>query len=368
MSAGAVAVLVTLALICGAIGVQIGQALHGTSTSASAPFRSVPSGGTGGPSSNGTGGGTPGGSTSGGGTGSAVLDSVQPSIVDIYTTVAGGQAAGTGIVLDSSGLVVTNNHVIAGATSVKVELAGTSDDFTATVLGYDIADDVALLKLDDASGLTAATIARSDVQEGDQVTALGNALGRGGTPAVAAGTVTGTDQSIDVQTDDGTTAHLEGLIETDAALQPGDSGGPLVDAQGQVVGMDVAASLEQGRRSANDSYAIPIATVLDVVKQIESGNGTDRIHVGARGVLGIQLDPQNGGATVSGVKSGGAADKAGIAEGDTILAVDGQSVQDFTDLQTVLLPYHPGDKVQVTWTDGSSRHSASLTLTEGPPA
>jgi len=155
------------------------------------------------------------------------------------------------MVLTSSGLVLTNNHVIADATKIEVQSVSTGDTWTASVLGYDITDDVALLQLKNASGLDTVSVGNSDsVTVGDSVVALGNALGKGGAPAVAEGTVSQLDQSIDVDNEDGSTSALAGLIETSAALQPGDSGGPLSDASGAVIGMDVAASTNRRGRSA----------------------------------------------------------------------------------------------------------------------
>jgi len=289
--------------------------------------------------------------------------------VDINVTFTSGSGAGTGMVLTSSGLVLTNNHVIADATKIEVQSVSTGDTWTASVLGYDITDDVALLQLKNASGLDTVSVGNSDsVTVGDSVVALGNALGKGGAPAVAEGTVSQLDQSIDVDNEDGSTSALAGLIETSAALQPGDSGGPLSDASGAVIGMDVAASTNRRGRSANDSFAIPINTALDVARKIQAGQGSTRIHVGERGLLGIQSD--NGqSATVAKVQAGSPAAAAGLAAGDTITAIDGHAVNSVSDVVAALDAHHPGDSVTVTWVDSSGqRHGASVKLVAGPPA
>jgi len=171
---------------------------------------------------------------------------VDPAIVDIVSTLdyGAGEAAGTGIVLTSSGEVLTNNHVVEGATSIRVTDVGNGKTYTATVVGYDLSYDVAVVQLKGASGLKVASFGDSSkVALGESVVALGNAGGAGGTPSVATGTVTALGQSISAYDEaTGSSEQLTGLIETDAGIQAGDSGGPLVDMSGQVIGMDTAAS------------------------------------------------------------------------------------------------------------------------------
>ena len=177
---------------------------------------------------------------------SQIAARVDPGLVDVVSTDGDQQAtsAGTGIVLTSNGEVLTNNHVINGATSIKVTDIGNGRTYTANVVGYDASHDVAVLQLQNASGLTIASLGNSStVQSGDNVVALGNAGGKGGTPSVAAGTVTALNQSITAADDlSGVSEQLTGLIETNADIQPGDSGGSLVNSYGQVIGMDTAAS------------------------------------------------------------------------------------------------------------------------------
>ena len=229
-----------------------------------------------------------------------VAASVDPAIVDITTTLANGAAAGTGMVLTSSGEVLTNNHVIDGATDIRIQVAGHGVSYGATVLGYDAADDVALLQIDGVSGLT--TIAAGDpdgAAVGDAVVALGNALGRGGTPAAAPGSIVALDQTITATDDDGSNPEtLRGLIEVDAAIQPGDSGGPLVDAGGTVIGMDSAGSSSGPfSTTAVAGYAVPIDHALAIAHQIESrlagcrGAPRDEGHPRRRGHGRLDLGP-----------------------------------------------------------------------------
>lgn len=367
-SASVVVVLVAvLALVAGAIGMGLGASLVGSGSGATAtrsPFASTDT------SSSAQALPTPNTDSNGPALSSPdIAAKVDPAIVDINVTFTVGNGAGTGMVLTSTGIVLTNNHVIANATKIDVETALGGRHFDAAVLGYDIADDVALLQLKDASGLPAVSVSDSSaVATGDRVVALGNALGHGGTPAVAEGDVRSLNQSIDVSNDDGSTSRLSGLIETSARLQPGDSGGPLVDESGDVIGMDVAATTSSRGRTTNDSFAIPINTALDVARRIESGQSSARIHVGERALLGVQANG-SGRPTVASVEPGSPAEGAGLAAGDTITSVDGTQVSSVDDLVAALDPHHPGDSVSVTWLDPSGHeHTETIELISGPPA
>jgi S1-C subfamily serine protease len=242
------------------------------------------------------------------------------------------------------------------------------------VLGYDVTEDVALLQLDGVSNLQTISVGDSSkVAVNEKVVALGNALGRGGTPAVAEGTVTAVDQTITASefggSGPGQGQTLNGLIEFNAPLVPGDSGGALVNASKQVIGMNAAASQTNGRRqSSNDSFAIPINAALDIAHQIQTGQGSAKVHIGTRALLGVQIQ-QAQSATVAAVQPGSPADSAGIVAGDTIVAIDGTTVTTVTDLTSALDPHHPGDNVSVGWIDGNGqRHNATVQLMEGPPA
>lgn len=317
----------------------------------------------------------------------AATDEQQVGVVVIDTTLgySGGEAAGTGMVLTSDGLVLTNHHVIEGATEITVTIESTGETYTATVLGYDASADVALLQLDSASGLD--TVALDDdggVTTGDEVTAIGNANG-GGELLAAAGAVTATDQTMTASTSSsGDSETLSGLIEFEAAVVSGDSGGPLVDDEGEVVGMTTAASTGGTYTVA---YAVDVQDALAIVTQIQTGEETDTVTVGYPGFLGVQLasgtgsgfgpggqgDPfaQTGtGAVIGGVIDGTPAAEAGLAAGDTITAVDGQAVTSADDLSTIMAGYDPDDQVTVTWTSGTTgeQQEATVTLAQGPVA
>ena len=291
-------------------------------------------------------------------------------VVVVNTTLGyqGGAAAGTGMVLTSSGEVLTNNHVIRGATSIKVVIPGTKHAYTARVVGYDVADDVAILRAVGASHLkTVSTAASAKLRIGQAVRAVGNANGTGRLLS-ASGSITGLHRSIVVSDDAGGSASLAGLIETNATLQPGDSGGPLLSAAGKVVGMDTAASTGFISTAA-DSYAIPIAKALSVAKQIVAGHGTSRIHVGATAFLGIHVQGGDaGGLVVAGVVSGGPAESAGLEAGDVITSIDGRAITTPSSLASYLLTKKPGRTVTIGYTNSfGAGQTASITLANGPP-
>jgi S1-C subfamily serine protease len=293
-------------------------------------------------------------------------------IVVIETTLGyqGGQAAGTGMVLTPSGEVLTNNHVIAGATAIKVIVPSTGKSYTAQVLGYSVTSDTAVLKLQNASGLTTITTGNSStLKRGQVVRATGNAGGTGRLATVT-GRITGLGRTI-TASDGQSSEQLTGLIETSTPIQPGDSGGPLLDSSGKVEGMNTAASRAGGfyfQDVTNDAYAIPINAALKVVKQVESGSSTSTVHIGATAFLGVQISPGDGmGAVISGVVSGSPAATAGLQYGDVITAVDGHAVSSPNALRSLLLQKHPGDKTTLTWLDGfGTSHGATVTLASGP--
>jgi len=329
---------------------------------------------------------------------SQIASRVDPGLVDVTSTLGyqNAKAMGTGIVLTSNGEILTNNHVINGATSVSVTDIGNGKTYKATVVGYDVSKDIAVLQLSGASGLTTATTGDSStVQVGDKVVGLGNAGGVGGTPSVAAGTVTALNQSITASDEgSGTSEQLSGLIETNANIQAGDSGGPLVNTYGQVIGVDTAASSgyslggnggngfgfgdngsssSSGQASTTQGYTIPINTALSIARQIEAGQASSTVHIGATAFLGVGIassDQQTGtGVTIAGAESGTPAANAGLTQGDVITSVAGQTVNSGTSIQQVLGGYHPGDKISIAWTDTSGQsHTATVTLASGPYA
>jgi S1-C subfamily serine protease len=283
------------------------------------------------------------------------------------------------MVLTPTGEVLTNNHVVEGATSISVTIPGRSGDFTATVLGADPTGDVALLQIEDVSGLPTVTLADSStVRVGEGVVAIGNALGQGGTPTVTSGTVTATNRDITVGGDGTASEHLNGLIQTDASISPGDSGGPLVNASGQVIGMITASARSQFGQESSVGFAIPSNNALDVVRQVRSGDSSSSVIIGEPGYLGVEvrdLDSQSAsqlglgitsGALVVGVVTGMPADGVGIRQNAVITEVDGKPIGSADDLGPALHQHKPGESVRVTWVDSSGTHSATVNLVSGP--
>jgi S1-C subfamily serine protease len=299
---------------------------------------------------------------------------VGSGVVVIETNLAyqGGQAAGTGMVLTSSGEILTNNHVIRGATDIKVVVPNTGQSYTAQVVGYDVSRDVAVLRASGASNLK--TISQGDsasVNPGQSVQAVGNAGGTGRL-SFASGTVTNVDRAITVGDDQGGSESLSGLIETNAAVRPGDSGGPLLNSSGQVIGMDTAASVSNdvAQTTTNDGYAIPINNAMSIVKQIESGNGSGTVHVGGTAFLGVEstANSYSSGAEISAVVPGSAAEAAGLTAGDLILSVGGHTISSPDELSQVVLTQKPGASISAVYLDqAGATQTTNLTLASGPP-
>jgi S1-C subfamily serine protease len=292
-------------------------------------------------------------------------------VIDTDLAYQDGQAAGTGMVLTPSGEILTNNHVIRGATAIRITVPGTGKRYSATVVGYDVSADIAVLQATGAANLKTVALGNSStLKVGQRVTAIGNAGGTGKLSS-ASGKVVATKRSITVSDDEGGTEHLSRLIQTSARVQPGDSGGPLETAGGKVIGIDTAASI--GSRSTQtaigDGYAIPINRALTIAGQIESSAGSATVHVGGTAFLGVSLAPtQADGALIEGVLRGSAADAAGLSAGDVITSLDGHTVSSAGRLSSLLLAKHPGDQVSVTFVDqfGAS-HTTTVTLAGGPP-
>jgi S1-C subfamily serine protease len=290
-------------------------------------------------------------------------------VVNTRLAYGGGAGAGTGIVLTSSGRVLTNNHVIRGAGSIRVTVPSTGRSYTATVAGYSVSKDVALLELRDASGLQAVQTGNSStVRVGDRVVAVGNSGGKGLT--TKSGRVTGLNQSITLS-DEGTPFTLPGLIETTAPLRSGDSGGPLL-SNGRVIGIDAAASAGAIYLGSGQGYAIPINRALKIAGQIDAGRSSSIVHVGPTAFLGVGLglpgDSDVPGAFVERVASGSPAAKAGLGANDVIVAFAGKRVTGPIGLKTLVLRASPGQTARVTWIDPyAGRTSASVRLGEGPP-
>jgi S1-C subfamily serine protease len=344
---------------------------------------------------------------------SSVAAGVDRFVVDItaYDGESGEQDAGTGMVVTADGDVLTNNHVVAGATKLSVKVVSTGHTYTAKVLGTDAAEDVALIQLQGASGLTTLTAAdTSAVTTGVAVAAIGNAMNKPGKPSVASGTITATGQSITASDEaGGSSERLTDLLETDADVIAGDSGGPLVDSGGQVIGMDTAGSSSSGDESrfgestsseSSAGFAIPITKALNIAKKIASGDGSATIVIGTPGLLGVEVasvaagsfagggfsgfggaggfgdsaagstgSSSTAGATVADVVSGSAAAAVGLTAGDVITAVNGHTISSAAGLSSVLDTTHSGDRASITWTDAAGTlHTASATLGSGPAA
>jgi S1-C subfamily serine protease len=358
-----VATIVALALVAGGLGVGIGYAIHGFPP-AQSPSQS--------PSQSGR---APGSPTGAGGPTSlsAIASEVAPGLVNINTTFAYQTAlgAGTGMVVASSGRVITNNHVIAGATAIKATDLGNGKTYVASVVGYDASADVAVLQLQGATGLTAVSFSTSQTRLGDRVIAIGNAGGRG-TPTVAAGVVTGLDKAITAQSElSGTTEHLSGLIETNAAIESGQSGGPRVSNRGRVVGMVTAGSPDFAfSQGATQGYAVPTAAFRSIATVIVNGKGSTSVHIGATAFLGVRVSSVQGtGALVVQVLPTSPAAGGGIQPGDLVVGLAGQPVRSTGTVSAVLGAFHPGSQVDVQLLDqAGQQRSVTVTLVAGPPA
>jgi S1-C subfamily serine protease len=308
---------------------------------------------------------------------SAVAAKVVPAIVNINTTLAGGgTAAGTGLIVSSSGEVMTNDHVVRGSTSITVTVQGRSQTYAAHVVAVNQAQDVALIKLEGASGLPTVSFGDSSALKiGDPVLAIGNALGRGGAPQVTQGNITGLDQTITASEGRSSSETLTGMIESDAVIYQGDSGGAIVNAAGQIVGM-ITAGQAQGFRSAGSDvgYAITSKTALGVVNRIRAGEQAADLTYGQIGYIGVSAQTLtaagasqlglnvSSGALVVGVQPGSPAQAAGIPQGSAITAVGGTAVTSSTTLGSAIKAHKPGEKVVVTWVDKTGTHTGTATL------
>lgn len=307
------------------------------------------------------------------------------SVVDIDTsrqTIGSGLVplgAGTGMVLTADGEILTNNHVVEGASHIRVTIPG-EGTAVADVVGVAPSDDIALLQISGMSGLDPVSIGDSSaVEVGDAITAVGNAYGKGGTPSAVQGSVTAVHRTIragdpgDPSGDN--SERLDDVIEIAANVVPGDSGGPLLDADGNVIGIVTAGP---GQGGSGVGYAIPIEAALGIVQDIRAGNGSSTILIGDRGFLGVAVDQvteetaaqlglnDTNGVLVTEVGPGTPAAKVGLTASSVIRTIDGKQINSEEDLGTALHAKIPGQSVDITWVDAHGSHSGTATLISGP--
>ena len=353
------ALVVLIAVVAAAAGVGIGWSISSavnhrqvaqSTASPEAPIQPVNPGNGGSSSSTGT---------------SAIAARVSPAIVDINTRIGSNAAAGTGMIISSTGEILTNNHVVSGSTSITVTVQGRSHSYTAHVVGVDVSQDIAVIQIDGGvSGLRTVTFANSSsLHVGDPVVAIGNALGRGGAPHAESGQVTALDQTITASEGGSSAETLSGMVESDALIYEGDSGGALVNASGQVVGM-ITAGQAQGFRSAASTvgYAIASNTAVGIANRIRAHEQASDLTYGQVGFLGVAVRDTSSGALVTGVQSSSPAESAGITAGSLITNVGGTDVNSAVALGQAVRSHQPGDKVAVTWVDASGTHNATVTL------
>jgi putative serine protease PepD len=306
---------------------------------------------------------------------------VIPAVVSIDVKSHGDEDEGTGMIISSSGEVLTNNHVIelftqGGRTgSITVTGYGQKKAEPATLIGYDTQQDVALLRINNPPpNLPTVTFgASSKAVVGDAVVAIGNALGlAAGTPTVTQGIVSALGRAVTAGGDGTATENLQNLIQTDAAINPGNSGGPLIDTEGAVIGMNtaVAGSSNDGTNAQNIGFAIPIDEVKSLLPELQKG-GPASNNGGYLGVDISTLTPglrqqygltPNSGVVILDIIPGSPAAAAGLQQGDVIVALDGHAVTTATGLQTAVEKDKPGQQVQVTYYRGASRKTTTVTL------
>ncbi len=374
---GWVVVAVVAALIGGGAGAGIAEAIGTGNTTAAAPPVRV-------------GEETPGPALAGGAQIPTIVKSVLPEVVSIDAKGPGSSAGGvfggpvedqgTGMIISTAGEVITNNHVISGATTITVTLYGGTTALPATLVGADPSSDTALLRINSPpANLQPVTFGDSTkLQVGDAVIAIGNALGlSAGTPTVTSGIVSATGRTVQAgDTGSGAGETLENLIQTDAAINSGNSGGPLVDSAGQVVGMNTAvASSSTGNAPAqNIGFAIPSESIQGLVATLRAGGTAGK----AKSYLGVEVTdetPQEqqayglvpaSGALVVSVVSGSPADSAGIQTGDVIVSFNGKAVTSAQGLTNDVQGTASGTSVQLGLYRGQQKMTVSATLALAP--
>jgi putative serine protease PepD len=293
---------------------------------------------------------------------------IGPSVVTITSDVSNGmggngQSAGTGIIITPEGEIVTNNHVVEGANTIMVRLAGQVDPVPATLLAADPSNDLALIKIN-GKDLPAATFADPNtIAVGDPVVAMGYALALDGEPTVTSGIISAMNRTLAIDAE----VSLDGLIQTDTAISSGNSGGPLVNLDGQVVGINTAVARDDMSSAANNvGFAISVTEILDVLDWLRSNtDGSVRVS----GFLGVTIASRNDGgqgAVIQTVAPGSPASTAGLKVGDIVLEVDGQPISGQVGLVAAIRDASPGDEVTIKFERGGSMETALATLTDRP--
>ena len=306
---------------------------------------------------------------------------IDPALVEVITTLAyepGNGNRGTGVIIDSTGYVLTNNHVVAGAATVRLRELASGRQYSGTVVGTDLADDLALVRMIGASNLRAARLGDSSaIHVGETVYAIGNGRCPCGPANISPGQITALNQPALVGDEiNGEPLELSGLILTDGHVQPGFSGGALADDRGQVIGIVAAGQVPESTDCYSGAIVIPINTAITVARQMMAGIATTRVHIGPTASIGVELAAARDlpdasfvtGALILDIVSGSPADRLGIERGDQVLAIAGQAVHSSVDLARALQNRHPGEAVRVTWADMSAHeHTGIAVLTTGPP-
>jgi S1-C subfamily serine protease len=287
---------------------------------------------------------------------------------DLFGQQQQGTATGSGFVVDKNGTIVTNAHVVDGASKVTVSLEEGGDAIDAKVLGVDNDSDVAVLKIDPSGkDLTVLPLGDSSkAQVGDPVVAIGNPFGLQRT--VTTGIVSALQRQVDAPSG----FPISDVIQTDAAINPGNSGGPLLNAQGRVIGINSQIATGGGQGSVGIGFAVPINTVKQLLPKLEQGQTVKHAYLGVR-MGDLTSDqatrlkvPVSDGAVIGLIDNGSPADKAGLKVGDVIVAVDGKKMASATDVVNTISDKSAGDTVQVEYYRGSSKHTVSLKLAERP--
>ncbi len=309
-----------------------------------------------------------------------LVNKVQPSVVSIDVKGSGEEDQGTGMIITSNGLVVTNNHVIAAAVNggtITVTETGTTKSLKATLVGTNPIDDVALIRINKVKNLPTVTFGNSNaLVAGDAVVAIGNALGlAAGTPTVTSGIVSALGRTVTAGTST-SSETLDNMIQTDAAINPGNSGGPLLDSRGDVIGMNtaVAGTLSDGTSAQNIGFAIPVATIESLLKTLKAGESI--VNHGA--FIGVEISSMSPelqaeygfsvsyGAVVMSVISGTGAAKAGVKQGDIIVGINNTAVNSAQDVSSIVSALRPGDQISLKIIRGTKHLTLKVTLGTEP--